>query len=267
MIVGFDNTAPREIVGCKGHNLSRMWQAGLPVPSGFCVTWDRIESIDSGELNCALARLGSAAFAVRSSAVEEDADSASFAGILLSRLNVTTTGGVLSVLTEIRNSALAPAAEGYSHRRNVESSLRVAAIVQTFVAADASGVLFMRDPLTGARQTIVEACWGLGSGVVEGLVRPDRWVITADGTVISSHIADKDIAVVPSEQGGTKETAVDAACRRRPCLDEALLKELSKLAGDCERLFGSPQDIEWATSAGRIWLLQSRPITSQAPAL
>ena len=120
----------------------------------------------------------------------------------------------------------------------------------------------MRDPLTGVHQTIVEASWGLGSGVVEGLVRPDRWVLSTDGSIISSHIADKDIAVVQNEHGGTKEMPVDASCRRRPCLDVAVLRQLSMLAVDCERLFGSPQDIEWAVADNRVWLLQSRPITS-----
>jgi pyruvate, water dikinase len=263
VIVGFEQNAAPDIVGCKGHNLSRMWQAGLPVPKGFCVSWDAIESLDTSDLNCALARLGAAAFAVRSSAVQEDALSASFAGILLSRLNVTSAEGVLCVLTEIQKSALAPAAENYSQRRHVESSLRVAAIVQTFIAADVSGVLFMRDPSTGAGNIVVEACWGLGSGVVDGVVRPDRWTIAENGSVLSSAIADKDVAIVPDEKGGTREIHVDPALRRRPCLTDNSLQELSMLAAKCERLFGAPQDIEWAISENRIWLLQSRPITSQ----
>jgi pyruvate, water dikinase len=263
VIVGFEQNAPPDVVGCKGHNLSRMWQAGLPVPKGFCVSWDAIESLDTTDLDCALARLGANAFAVRSSAVQEDALSASFAGILLSRLNVTTAEGVRCVLIEIQKSALAPAAENYSQRRHVESSLRVAAIVQTFVRADVSGVLFMRDPSTGAGNIVVEACWGLGYGVVDGVVRPDRWTISEKGIVISSTIADKDVAIVPNGNGGTKETRVDPALRRRPCLGDESLHELSILAARCERLFGTPQDIEWGISENHIWLLQSRPITSQ----
>jgi pyruvate,water dikinase len=120
----------------------------------------------------------------------------------------------------------------------------------------------MRDPRTAAGHLVVEACWGLGSGVAEGLVRPDRWIISADGTVISSHIADKDIAVVPRLPEGTTQMPVDAACRRRPCLDRESLQQLSKLAGECQRLFGSPQDIEWAVWENSVWLLQSRPITA-----
>lgn len=273
MIIGFGQETSVEAAGRKGHNLSRMWQAGLPVPPGLSVTWDGIQSLDFPMLNHGLAQLARdgcpifdartpPAFAVRSSAIEEDATLASFAGILLSRLNITTAEGVAAVLTDIRQSASAPAARDYSKRHGVRSSLRVAAVVQSFVAAEASGVLFMRDPLTGADHIVVEACWGLGPGTVEGLVRPDRWVMSTGGMAISSHIADKDIAIVPSEHGGITEMPVDPACRRRPCLSVESLQELVRLAVECGRLFGSPQDIEWAVSHNRVWLLQSRPITS-----
>ena len=263
MILHFDQEPPIEIAGCKGHNLSRMWQAGLPVPAGFCVTWDGIDTVSS-ELSCALSRLQAASFAVRSSAIHEDARDASFAGVLVSRLNVTTTDSVLSALQDIRDSVSAPAALSYSRRLKVPHSPRIAAVVQTFLCAEASGILFMRDPQTPEGNLVVEACWGLGPAVVEGLVRPDRWIISTDGTVISSHIADKDIAVLPSEHEGTKQTSVDPACRRRPCLTLESLQQLSRLAAECERLFGSPQDIEWAVASGKVWLLQSRPITTSS---
>jgi pyruvate,water dikinase len=261
MIIAFDKVAPIETAGCKGHNLSRMFQAGLPVPAGFCVTWDGIDSITPDELDPALLALGADAFAVRSSAIHEDAAEASFAGMLVSRLNITTADGVLAALREIRNSATGPAAVGYSRRLNVPRSPRVSVVVQTFLAAEASGVLFMRDPRTAAGHLVVEACWGLGPGIVEGLVLPDRWIISSDGSVISSHTADKDVAVVPAEQGGTAQMRVDPGCRRRPCLSVELLQELARLAADCQSLFGSPQDIEWAVLDKRVWLLQSRPIT------
>jgi len=262
MIISFSETTPLEVAGCKGHNLARMWQSGLPVPPGFCITCDGMDRLTSSGLSQALSELGASAFAVRSSAIQEDNTHDSFAGILLSQLNITTTAGVLSAIEDIRVSTLAPAAAGYSRRRNVASLVRIASIVQSFIPAEASGVLFMRDPLSGADQIVVEASWGLGPGIVEGLVRPDRWVISNGGKIISSQIADKDVAVVPKDTGGTMEVPVDAARRRRPCLAAALLQELLRFAAECERLFGGPQDIEWATSDNRVWLLQSRPITS-----
>ena len=262
MILGFDQEVPFEIAGCKGHNLARMWQAGLPVPPGFCVTWDGIDSVVISDLRRALEVLGSDAFAVRSSALHEDLAEASFAGMLLSRLNITAAEGVLAALHDIRNSATAPAAVRYSRRLNVRRSPRVSAVVQAFLPAEVSGVLFMRDPRTSAGHLVVEACWGLGPGIVEGLVLPDRWIISSEGDVIASHTADKDIAVVPAAQGGTTQTQVDPGCRRRPCLSVVLLRELSRLAAECQRLFASPQDIEWAVLGDQVWLLQSRPITA-----
>jgi phosphoenolpyruvate synthase/pyruvate phosphate dikinase len=260
MILGFHRDAPVDIAGRKGHNLSRMWQAGLPVPPGFCITCDEIHTVGSSQLNRALAELGATHFAVRSSAIQEDTTGASFAGMLLSRLNITPDG-VFPALQEIRDSILAPAALGYSQRLNVRTPPLIAAIVQTFLAAEASGVLFMRDPGTDAGHFVVEGCWGLGPGVAEGLVRPDRWIVSAEGVVISSQIADKDIAIVPDPHEGTTQIPVDPSCRRRPCLGVESLQQLSRMAAECERLFGSPQDIEWAVRDNRVWLLQSRPIT------
>jgi pyruvate,water dikinase len=120
----------------------------------------------------------------------------------------------------------------------------------------------MRDPRTAAGHFVAEACWGLGPGVVEGLVRPDRWIISADGELVSSHIADKDIAIVPGPYEGARQTPVAPSCRRRPCVSLESLRQLSRLAAACETLFGAPQDIEWAIWNDRVWLLQSRPITA-----
>jgi pyruvate,water dikinase len=231
-----------------------LWQAGLPVPPGFCITWDGLENVNAADLNRALEKLGTCAFAVRSSAICEDALDASFAGILLSRLNIPS-GDVFPALQDIRNSASSAAARDYSRRLNASTSQHVAAVVQTFLPAESSGVLFMRDG-----HYVVEASWGLGPGVVEGLVRPDRWTISTDGSVITSQISDKDVAVVAGKPVGISQTPVDPPCRRRPCLTLESIHELSRLAGECARLFGDPQDIEWAV-CDRVWLLQSRPLT------
>jgi pyruvate,water dikinase len=59
------------------------------------------------------------------------------------------------------------------------------------------------------------------------------------------------------------QVPVDAARRRRPCLSAETIYQLSHLADECAGLFRAPQDIEWAISADRVWLLQSRPITAQ----
>jgi pyruvate,water dikinase len=260
MIVWFDEREHQEKIGGKGLNLCRLAQAGLPVPPGFCVTVEGLIAIGLPEIECALSRLGAKAVAVRSSAVVEDTAAASFAGIHVTRLNVRTASGVVQALREIRESALMPAAVAYRQKKRISAPPRMAAVVQTFVTADAAGVLFMRDPLDGSERILVEGSWGSGEAVVGGAVTPDRWVLSQDGEVISTHVSNKDVAAVP-DVNGVKHVEVEPPRRRLACLGEPSLRNLVDLARCCERLFGCPQDIEWAEASGRIWILQSRPIT------
>jgi pyruvate,water dikinase len=259
-IVWFDQNADALRIGGKGFRLCSLAQAGLPVPCGFCVPVESVNCVNVDEINDALRKLDARAVAVRSSAVEEDALAASFAGVYVTRLNVSEPEAVKQALIDIRQSAFAPAAMAYRRKRGIDGSPQMGAVIQQFVMPDASGVLFLRDPVDNSERIIVEGSWGLGESVVEGTVTPDRWVLSPQGAVISSEISDKDVAVVAADTG-TKVVEVDPARRKIPCLDIASVHELVSLARACEELFGSPQDVEWAIASNRIWLLQSRPIT------
>ena len=260
----FGEAAEADRVGGKGASLSRLVAAGLPVPPGFCVPVDLLSAIGAGnpsaDVDAAVERLGAAAVAVRSSAVGEDGTDASFAGIHLSVLNVPRTG-VPSALGRVRESACTPAAMAYRARRGLEGAPRIAAVVQAMLVPDVSGVLFTRDPVTKADRFVVEASWGLGEAIVSGAVTPDHWELARSGDLVSSRIGDKDVAIV-AEGEGTVEIEVEPARRGVPTLDASQLGALCDLARACERIFGSPQDIEFAWAAGQAWLLQSRPVTT-----
>jgi pyruvate,water dikinase len=262
-IVWFDQEANADQIGGKGFRLCRLTQAALPVPRGFCVTVMGVETVTPADIGEALVQLGSKSVAVRSSAVEEDSGIASFAGIYTSRLNLFLVEEIVDALHEIRRSASSPAAAAYRLKRGITAEPRMAAVVQEFLNPDASGVLFMTDPLEGTRRIVVEGAWGIGESVVGGRVTPDRWVLSPHGNLISRIISDKDIATV-ADQNGITEIEVDSCRRKRPCLEEDSLGDLFELAVACENLFGGPQDIEWALALNRIWLLQSRPITRAA---
>jgi pyruvate,water dikinase len=262
MIVWFDDpSSDRLQLGGKALHLCRMVSAGLPVPAGFCVTADSIAAIDIDDLAPALNRLSVPSIAVRSSAIDEDSSAASFAGIYRTHLNLKTPEEVVHALRDIERCASSPSAATYRAQRGLSQTAAIAAVVQSFVAADVSGVVFTRHPVYGTDRIVIEASWGLGEAVVGGLVTPDHWELSPEGEILDARIADKDVVVVPAATG-VRRAEVEPHRRRQPCLKPQKLHDLVRLGRVCQGLFGSPQDIEWAIDGANIWLLQSRPITA-----
>jgi pyruvate,water dikinase len=207
-----------------------------------------------------------AAVAVRSSATNEDAQDASFAGLQDTYLWVE---GVEEMLAKVRSCwASLYSVEAVSYRRQrglPEDGTAMAVVVQRMVHARSAGVMFTLSPTSGDRSVItVEAAWGLGSAVVGGEVTPDRWVVgKITGEVSVRQISDKAILHQRAAGGGVEEIAVPEARRREPALSDEELQALRALGRQVERHYGHPQDIEWAIEhgTGRILLLQSRPET------
>ena len=134
------------------------------------------------------------------------------------------------------------------------------------VKSEISGVTFSADPVSGNQDVIItEASWGMGAAIVDGRVSPDRFVTRkSSGALESSRIADKRFmvpAMLP-EGSSSRLSEVPAYLRQAQTLDEKHLKEVSDLARKAENHFGSPQDIEWAISDGKLYMLQSRPVTT-----
>ncbi len=268
-------------VGGKAAALGELLRAGLPVPPGFCLTtaayrgWvgagrpEGLPAEAAAELRAAVEQLlGSepaAGFgrvlAVRSSATAEDAPTASFAGQLLTRLGIPPDQVEPAVL-EVWGSAEGAGLEAYRSRLGT-AEVVVAVLIQPAVPAEAAGVVFTADPISGdPDRLVVNAAWGLGEGVVGGLVAPDHWVIDrGSGRILEARLADKELMVVLDPAGGTRKVPVPPDLRGRPALDPETLGELWRLARLAEQVRGAPQDIEFAVAGGKIYLLQARPIT------
>jgi len=271
----------RPKLGGKALALDGLIRAGLPVPPGFCLTtaayrrWveaGRPEALPpevAAELRAAVGRLlgseGAAEFApmlvVRSSAVAEDAPAASFAGQLLTRLGVLPNQVEDAVLA-VWKSTLAEGVQAYRARLG-SADLEVAVLVQPVVPAEVAGVVFTADPVSGdPERLVVNAAWGLGEGVVAGLVSPDHWVLAkATGQILEAQVADKELMVVLDPSGGTRQVPTPTHLRDRPTLSPETLGELWRLARLVEQVRGSPQDIEFAAAGGKVYILQARPIT------
>ncbi|UZX01701.1 phosphoenolpyruvate synthase [Arthrobacter sp. CDRTa11] len=205
--------------------------------------------------------------AVRSSATAEDLPSASFAGQQDTYLNVVGADAVLTAVRDCWASLWTDRAVSYRASRGIDpASVALAAVVQKMVDAAAAGVMFTANPVTGRRQqTVIDASPGLGEAVVSGAVNPDHYVVDPlEGRVLERRVGDKRLMVRPLPGGGTE--SVQLPDSGAPCLTYGQAAELAALGLRVEGLFGSPQDIEWAIDhAGRLWLTQSRPITTLYP--
>jgi len=254
------------VAGGKGANLGELIHAGFPVPDGFVITTEayaeaaRAVDVDPRDPIAARERLTAKPMpteiakaitdayralggrvAVRSSATAEDLPEASFAGQQDTILEVEGEEALLDAVRRCWASLWNERAVAYRATHEVdEGALRLAVVVQRMVGATIAGVLFTADPITGRRRrAAIDAVRGLGEQLVSGAVNPDHYLVDAGtGTVLE---------------------------RRGDILDDVRLRELAAIGARIEAHFGAPQDIEWAIDERRLWIVQSRDITTLYP--
>lgn len=244
-IKSFSELKPSDwlLAGGKGGNLARLYQSGFPVPDGFVIlpasfkgdelrpqlyskVHDQIAYLRQGEHGVD--------FAVRSSALCEDSAQASFAGEFETVLGLVTDEEIVQAVHTVRLSRHSTRVRVYSQARGMDPTHDIAVVVQRMVPAEISGVLFTADPVSGNRASMVGSfVQGLGDPLVAG---------ESSGREFSFN-KPKGAYVGPAEL--------------RP-----YAKALYNLALRLEKEFGAPQDIEWAIAHNRVFLLQSRPITT-----
>ena len=269
-----------ERLGGKGANLVRLRDAGFPVPRFVVISTDEYRCFVAehgleGEIERALGdgpvaasppirqafrrplskqqrdrllgvieELGETPVAVRSSATAEDLPDASFAGQQDTFLDVLGPEAILAAVTECWSSLWTERAIAYRESHDVDhSAVSLAVVVQEMVPAEASGVLFTADPLSGRRDRIVvDAVHGLGEQLVSGQVVPNHYELDGTGAVTGWQV-----------QGGVS------------ALNLPQLRALGALGRRIAEAFGAPQDIEWTRVGEELQVVQSRPITSLFP--
>ena len=218
----------------------------------------------AADIAVAYATMDEPPVAVRSSATAEDLPDLSFAGQQETYLNVQGIAAVQSAVQRCWGSLWTPRAIGYRLQHGIDQQdVRLAVVVQRLVPAEAAGILFTADPVSGQRdRVLISASWGLGEAVVGGLVTPDSLTVEkTSGRVLNRQTADKQMMTVRIT-GTTKEQPVPENLRRLPVLDDAAAAQLTALGVRIEQLYGQPMDIEWAQVAGKFSILQARPITA-----
>jgi len=204
--------------------------------------------------------------AVRSSATAEDTASASFAGMNETFLNVRGREAVIDAVKRCWQSLFGARTIYYRGQRGFsQSDMDIAVVVQRQIPSTRAGVMFTIDPATGERDhLVIEGSFGLGESVVSGQVSPDRYVVEKSRmSILVRSVRPKELTIEVVADGGTITRVLGEKESRRPVLDDEEVLRLAELGVAIEREYGSPQDTEWAFDPdGRIWMLQSRPITT-----
>jgi len=206
---------------------------------------------------------GDKPLAVRSSAPGEDGQNSSFAGLHESYINLTDTKEILKHIRLVWASLWSVSALLY--RRQLEIDIfksSMAVLIQEVICGECSGVAFSKSP-DNSQCVAVEAVYGLNQGLVDGTVEPDHWNIDrktiriCDFFPASAHnkivIPAKDQIIVEDISPNTKSL---------PPLNTEQVIMLADEALRQEKYFGHPRDLEWTFQDGKLFILQSRPITS-----
>lgn len=230
------------LVGGKASALSELIRAGFEVPAGFVISTDSGTTM-TDELRNDIVKnfdaLGAKFVAVRSSAVAEDGVKDAWAGQLDTFLDVDRNS-LIDAVKKCWDSANSPRAKAYAKQKKLVAS-KVAVMVQAMVKGDVSGVAFSVHPVTQNHDhVIIEAVSGLAEALVSGKVTPDIY--------LTNKITGKII-----------EKTTQAA---QALLSDEQIVELASLIIQLEKHFGFPVDVEWTIVKGKLYILQSRPITT-----
>jgi len=247
--------------------------ASAPLASKKSILSDIREVIAEAPMSAAVRKaigeyyrqLGAPRVAVRSSATAEDLPGQSFAGQYDTILGVADLDECIAAIKKCWASLWTERAYDYRQKNSFDHlAVGMAVIVQSLVAADASGVLFTADPTTGrSDRIVVEACFGLGEALVAGRVTPDRFIIAKRNLrMVSRIISRKQTECAVDERGGVRHRPIGPERMSCPSIDKRMAVKLARLARKAEAKFEHPQDMEWAVHGRKIFFVQSRPITT-----
>jgi pyruvate,water dikinase len=297
-------TTDRDQVGGKALKLAQVHRAQLSVPQAICITtdayrlfvretgldeqialelnrldladrrWEEIWDVSlrirnlflktpmppelEADISAALTpALTNIPVAVRSSAPQEDGTAASFAGLHNSFVDLSGREEILKHIRLVWASLWSDGAILYRDELGISSKdAAMAVVVQELISGKCSGVGFTVSP-DHANQMMIETVYGLNERLVDGEIEPDRWQLDRNTGDVVSHAA-------PAVREASRP--LSDAERRTPPLDAAQIQELFETGMQLETRFGAPQDFEWTFCNNRLFVLQSRAITTLKPA-
>ena len=207
--------------------------------------------------------------AVRSSATAEDLEDSSFAGQQDTYLWIWGKDEVIKGAHHCWSSLFTDRAITYRMRVGFpQDGVLISVGIQKMVNSRSAGVMFTLDPVTGDRSKItIDANWGFGESIVQGMVSPDNFVISKRNLSIKQSIIGEKTQQIVAKGCGTAVETVPPDQQVTPCLTVTEVIEIAKMGLRIEEHYGSPQDIEWAIDKDlpfpeNVFSTQSRPVTA-----
>ncbi len=223
----------------------------------------------ASEIGEAYKKLGGGLVAVRSSATAEDLPEASFAGQQRTFLNLQEEKKVSAAVQGCWASLFEARAIFYREQQGFDHfKVGIAVPVQKMVQSEASGVMFTIEPVTSdPSKIVIEAIYGLGEAIVSGEINPDLYVIDKEKLIISSKkLSRQDRKLTINPKADDKDTniwlPVPKSEQTQQKLSDTDIAKLAWIGKQIEYHYEFPQDIEWAKEDRRIFILQTRPVTT-----
>lgn len=270
---GIDTTSNR--LGGKSTGLLRLIEAGLNVPDAWVIPAP--VSLDPAARTQCLSELAEwwnhverqfpgSVWAVRSSAVAEDLEGASFAGVYETVLGIGTREELVTAIEECWAAHDTERARVYRDANAISGGGGIALLLQRMLKPRVAGVLLTSNPQRAfADEVVIDASYGLGEAIVSGKTGPDHIVLVrSTGAIRSEHLGAKQVETV-YEDGGIRERAVDPTRTGVRCVTDEDIAALHRLATTVGTSIGSSRDVEWAIEGDTLYALQDRPITNIPP--
>jgi len=218
--------------------------------------------IKSGALEL-LGDKGEVFVAVRSSATTEDLAGASFAGQQETFTNIIGEKSLLEAVKKCFASLFTARAVYYRHKKGFDkANALLSVIIQKMINSEKSGVIFTKNPMTHNNEIVIESVFGLGEGIVSGKILPDHYVVSPEIEITEKTVSNKKMKMIKEENGNGKEIKLSNEESKAQVLTDSEIKILANLAIRIEEHYKKPQDIEFAVEKGKVYIVQSRPITT-----
>ncbi len=202
--------------------------------------------------------------AVRSSATAEDLQGASFAGQQETYLNVYGEANLIEKIKEAWASLFTARAIFYRATNKFDHfRVAIAIPVQRMIESAASGIMFTIDPVTNDKRVIViEAIHGLGEMIVQGAVTPDHYEVDKATFTIKMKTVKTQEKKMVKKGNGNEIQSISKKDGSKQKISDTQIVALAKIAKKLEEHYFFPQDSEWAIEKDKIYIVQTRPVTT-----